>query len=555
MQSHASEKGGGSLYTYLLDRCIKGTNLKLGRSVHAALIKTALYLNVFLANRLVEVYAKCNSVSSSRRLFDEMPERNAYTWNTIIGGYARNGLLVDAQKLFNQMPERNVVTWNSMISGLARCGNWEGAIGIFRSLQKEKMWIDKFTLVSLLNLCSRFKVLEWVRQIHGAVVVMGLKLNLIMLNSFIDAYGKCGDLGTSKIVFDRMEERDVISWTSMFSSYAQLNQLEEARQLFERMPVKNEVSWTALITGHSQNDQGEKALELFSEMQKEFVLPTAFTFVGVLSACSSLGLIECGKQLHGHIMRTMPEPNIFISNALIDMYAKCGCIGSALIHFKQMCERDIVSWNALITGFAQNGCARESLEIFDRMSTSGVKPNDVTFLGVLAACSHAGLVSEGHQYWILMETHYGVRPRSDHYAAMIDLLGRSGRLNEAVELLKSISSQPDVGMWGALLGACLIHGNADLASEAAESLFSLEPTNVARYVSLSNVYAGARRWNHVSQLRVLIKERGMKKQPALSWIEIRNRRHYFAPEDKTHYQIEEIYEMLDLLTCLMKEAG
>ncbi|CAN6476168.1 unnamed protein product [Victoria cruziana] len=555
MQSPASEKGGGFLYTCLLDRCIKETNVKLGKSVHASLIKTALSLNVFLTNRLVEVYAKCNSISSSRQLFDEMPEKNTYTWNTIIGGYARNGLIVEAHKLFNQMPEKNVVTWNSMISGLARCGNWEGAVGIFRCLQKEKMWIDKFTLVSLLNVCSGFKVLEWVKQIHGAVVVMGLKLNLIMLNSFIDAYGKCGDLTTSKILFDRMEERDVISWTSMVSNYARLNQLSEACQLFELMPVKNEVSWAALITGHSQNDQGEKALELFSEMKKEFVLPTAFTFVGALSACSSLGLIECGKQLHGHIIRTMLEPNIFVSNALVDMYAKCGCIGAALTLFEQMPKRDVVSWNVLVTGFAQNGYARESLEVFDRMRTSGVKPNDVTFLGVLAACSHAGFVSEGYRYWRLMEKHYGVCPRSDHYAVLIDALGRSGRVNEAVELLKSINTRPDVGMWGALLGACLIHGDVDLASEAAESLFSLEPTNVARYVSLSNVYAGARRWKDVSQLRVLIKERGMKKQPALSWIEIRNRRHYFSAEDQTHCQIEEIYEMVHLLTYLLKEAG
>ncbi|KAF5195285.1 Pentatricopeptide repeat-containing protein [Thalictrum thalictroides] len=500
------------------------------------------------------MYAKCNSLQCAQNAFSELPNKNTHSFNAMISVFTQFGFFSNARDLFDEMPNPNLVSYNSMISGLTRNGYCKDAIDVFKRMQCNGMLIDKYTVVGTATACASLGALELLRQLHSAVVVLGLELNVIMCNAMIDAYGKCGDPDTAFGIFCRMCERDVVSWTSMVVGYVWSSRIERACWLFDMMPVKNAVSWSALIAGMAQNGHGDKALDIFVQMQVEGLLPTPSTFVSVLSACADLALIERGKQLHGHIIRS-DSLNVFMFNALIDMYAKCGDMKSAGLLFEEMPEKDTISWNTLITGFAQNGYGKESLGYFQKMIELGFPTNHVTFLGVLSACSHMGFVFEGHRVFHLMEEH-GVRPRSDHYALLIDLYGRNNKLEEALTLIQKAPVGSDqIGMWGALLGGCRLHEDLDIARRAAEALLKLEPANSGRYIMLSNIYAAAGKWHDARQVRRLLKESGLRKEEAYSWLEVRNARHGFVAKDKSHAQTVEIYDMVAKLAKHMGEAG
>lgn len=550
-------------YAALISQCIKTKNLKLGRQLHSLLIKTAFTLDTFVANRLIDMYSKCNSIAFAEKAFNDLPVKNSHSWNTIISAYAQMGWFSKAHQLFDEMPEPNIVSYNSFISSLTRHGFYGEALSIVKKMQKEGsgngLSIDMFTIVSLVNACACSGALKVLHQVHGVAISTGLKFDVVVSNSLIDAYGKCRRPQCSFVVFSQMQERDVVSWTSIVVAYAQAGRLVDSCRLFDQMPERNVVSWTALIAGFAQNGQGDKALYLFGLMQEEGVVPSAFTYVSVLSACADLALIERGKQVHGWIMRcgTMADcHNAYVVNALVDMYSKCGDMKSAMTLFEIFHDKDIVTWNSMITGLAQNGQAELSLALFKSMLDIQVRPNYVTFLGVLSACSHAGLVSDGFRILDSMEKDFGIVPQLDHYAILIDLLGRKNQLWEALELVEKAPDGSDhSSMWGALLNACHIHGNIDLARRAAEALFELEPDNSARYVMLSNVYTAAGWWDEASRVRSLMDEMGLRKEAAYSWTEVRNTRYEFVSKDKSHSQIEEIQDMLHNLVDQMKDAG
>ncbi|KAK7282328.1 hypothetical protein RIF29_11007 [Crotalaria pallida] len=545
-----------------ISKCITAKSLKLGNVVHSHLIKTALFAYPFLANGLIDLYSKCGSIVSARKVFHDLPNKNARSWNMLVSFYSKNGLFEDAHKLFDKMPQRNLVSYNSLISGFTRHGFHTESVNLFYEMQNgcDHLVLDEFTLVSIVGSCASLGNLKWLSQVHGVAVILGMGCNMILNNALIDAYGKCSKPKLCFSVFCFMPERDVVSWTSMVVAYTRASRLEEACKVFKDMPVKNTFSWTALITGFAQNGCCGEALDQFQKMLDEGVRPSAQTFVSVLGACADQALIERGKQVHGQIFRRSNSGNLFnvyIFNALIDMYGKCGDQKSAETLFEMSPMRDVVSWNTLITGLAQNGHGEESLDAFTRMIEAKVEPNHVTFLGVLSACSHAGLDNEGLELLDLMERQYGVKPKPDHYALLIDLLGRKNRLKEVVDL---IEKAPDgirnhIAVWGAVLGACRVHGNLDLAIRAAETLFELEPENTARYVMLSNIYAAYGRWVDANRIRKLMKERGLKKEAACSWVELRNVRHEFVAKDKFHPKIAEIYEVNSKLVDNLKDVG
>ncbi|PUZ76081.1 hypothetical protein GQ55_1G262100 [Panicum hallii var. hallii] len=553
----------------LLERAIStGDVPRFGRAAHALLVKTALTSHTLLSNRLVALYSVLPSPVAAIAAFHDLPHKNSHSYNTLLAALSRGpGTLPDALHLFDAMPadSRNIVSYNTVISSLAHHGRQQDALRLVARLARDRflgpgLAIDRFTVVSVATACAGIGAARPLREIHGAVLVSGMALTIIMANAMVNAYSKVGRVDDARRVFDQVSFRDRITWTSMIAGYCQAKRLDKAVQVFDMMPDKDRIAWTALISGHEQNGEEDAALELFEQMLAEGVWPTPFALVSALGACSKLGLVTRGKELHCFILRQSigTDPfNIFIYNALIDMYCKCGDMMAAVALFCRIPERDYISWNSMVTGFSHNGLGKQSLAIFEEMLVAGVRPTHVTFLAVLTACSHSGLVSDARLILESMEDH-GLEPRAEHYAAYIDALGRNHKLEEATEVIKDLPSRigpGTAGSWGALLGACRLHGNIELAEEVAEFLFQLEPGNSGRYVMLSNIYAAAGQWDDARRVRGLMKEKGLRKDQAYSWIEVRSAKHVFVAEDMSHREADEIYEMLGKLLDHMRIAG
>ncbi|KAK2632550.1 hypothetical protein EUGRSUZ_L01410 [Eucalyptus grandis] len=532
-------------YVSLLARCVAKKHLKLGMTVHSHLIKTALASDSFVVNHLIGMYSRCSSIRSAHKAFDDLDTKNSHSWNTIISAYARIGDFKKALVLFDEMPQRALVSYNSLISGLSRHGFYVESLSVFMHMQKEYdcLFMDEFTFVGVVGACARLGAFKFLSQVHGVAIIMGLEFTKITYNSLIDAYGKCGGVDICRALFEVMPEKDIVLWTSMVVAYTRAQNFDDACAIFNSMPAKNPISWTALISGLVQNGRGDEALDLFVQMHGEGIQPT---------------LAERGKQIHGCIVRTCFNGdlgNIFIWNALIDMYCKCGDMRSAKILFLRMLKRDIGSSNSMITGFAQNGLGHESLVFLRTMLETNARPNHVMFLGALSACSHTGLDIEALQVFNAMEKVYSLQPRIDHHAILVDLLGRKNRLEEAIELIDSVSNKSNhVGMWGAILGACKVRGNLVISRKAVDALLNLEPRNAARYVMLSRVYAATNGWDDSCRVRKKMEERDLTKDVACSWIEVKKEMHKFPAKDQFHHWIGDLYEVLKKLAYHMKEA-
>jgi pentatricopeptide repeat protein len=322
------------------------------------------------------------------------------------------------------------------------------------------------------------------------------------------------------------------------------------------MKVRDVISWSAMIEGYAEHGPYKRALEVFQQMESHAsVKPNTVTFIGLLKACANQASQQSARLVHTWVAAAGLESNIRVGNGLINMYAKCGSIKDAYNTFNTMPEKDLVTWSAMIVGLGQHGYAREALQLFHQLISDGVKPDGVVFIGVLSACSHAGLVDEGLQYFFSMSRVHSIPPGDEHFGCVVDLLGRAGHLDEAEDFVNKMPLSPGGATWGAVLGACRLHGNVKLAERAAEFCFKLEPQNSAVYMSLSHVYATAGLWNKATSLRKLMKERGIRKEAGRSWIEVANKTHSFRSGDTAHPQIAEILSELDNLTTEMEEAG
>jgi pentatricopeptide repeat protein len=545
----------------LIERAISvGDVRRLGPAAHAILVKTALTHHTLLSNRIVELYATLPSPAASRAAFEDLPHRNAHSYNNLLAALSRGpATLTDALHLLDAMPasSRNAVSYNTVISALARHGRQEDALRVFARSARDRclgpeVAVGPFAVVSVASACAGMGAVRPLQELHGAVVVSGVEVTVIMANAMVDAYSKAGRMEDARMLFNQMSTPDMVSWTSMITGYCRAKRLDDAVQVFDMMPEKDTIAWAALISGHEQNGEEDTALELFGQMLAEGMAPTSFALVSSLGACAKLGLVTRGKEVHGFVLRHCigSDPfNIFIHNALIDMYSKCGDMATATVVFERMPERNFISWNSMVTGFSQNGQGKQSLAVFNRMLEAEVQPTNVTFLAVLTACSHAGLVSDGRRILESMQDH-GVEPRAEHYASFIDALGRNRQLEEASEFIKGLPSRigpSTTGSLGALLGACRVHGNIEIAEKVAESLFQLEPGNSGRYVMLSNIYAAAGQWDDARRVRALMKGKGLRKDQACSWIEVRSAKRMFVADDTSNGEANEIYEMLDKL--------
>eukprot|EP01018_Ginkgo_biloba_P032090 Gb_22770 [translate_table: standard] len=573
-------------FSSVLPACANMAALEQGEEIHEEIIRSGFQSNVFVGNALIDMYAKCGIIESARMLFDSMQERNVVSWTVIFAGYAHNGHIDEAMKLFRKMPERNVVSWTAMIATCAKHGRGEEALTLFYQMQQSGIQPNQFTFASVLSACANVAALEQGKKIHEEILRSQFQSNVFVGNALLDMYAKCGSIKNARNVFDRMPQRDVVSWNAMIAGYTQNGHLKEAVKLFRKMPEQNVISWNGMITGYAQNGQvdealklfqkmpeqdvvswnamiagyaqnghGEKALKLFRQMQLTGLKPNSETFTIVLPTCADLAALDEGKEVHEVVIRSGYQSDVFLGNTLVDMYAKCGSIEDACHVFNKMPVRNVVSWTSMIVGYAVHGCGKEALQLFEQMRHSGTHPDHVTFLGVLSACCHAGLVDEGWQYFDCMSQYYHITPAKEHYGCMVDLLGRAGRLDEANQFINEMPIKPDAVVWGSLLGACRIHTNVELGKCAAEHLLELDPENGAHYVLLSDIYAAAGRLDDIEKVWKRRKDRKIKKKRGCSWIVVNKKANAFLVRDRSHPQIEKIYAKLERLSGQMKAAG
>ncbi|KAJ8620553.1 hypothetical protein MRB53_029082 [Persea americana] len=372
-------------------------------------------------------------------------------------------------------------------------------------------------------------------------------------------YSACGSLSSAQQVFDETPIPDLPSWNSMITANVKLGSIENARRLFDGAPERNVISWSTMINGYVKWGEYKQALELFREMQlleMEEARPNEFTMSTVLSACGRLGALEHGKWAHAYIDRCGMKVDVVLGTALIDMYAKCGSIERARCVFSGLgSDKDVMAWSAMISGLAMHGHCEECLSMFSQMQYCGVRPNAITFLGLLCACVHAGLVTEGRQYFERMREEFGITPLIQHYGCIVDLYGRAGLIEQAWDVVKSMPMKPDVLMWGALLSGSRMHGNTEMCEFAIKQLIELEPMNSGAYVLLSNVYAKKGRWDDVRYVRDLMEVKGIKKVPGCSLVEVEGVLHEFFVGDESHPESREIHLMLGEIMRRLKLAG
>lgn len=575
-------------YTYPL--LVQASALRLsvfeGKLIHDHVVKVGFDSDVYVNNTLINMYAVCGHISDARKLFDVSPVLDLVSWNSILAGYVnagnveeakyiydkmperniiasnsmivlfgRRGYVSEACRLFNQMPKKDLVSWSAMISCYEQNEMYEEALVMFMTMNDHKDMVDEVVVVSILSACAHLMDAKTGKSIHSLSVKIGIESYVNLQNALIHMYSSCGEIISAEKLFHAGYSLDLVSWNSMISGYWKCGSIEKARALFDIMTEKDIVSWSAMISGYAQNDHFSETLALFQEMQLYGIQPDETTLVSVISACTHLAALDQGRWIHAYIRKNGLKINVILGTTLIDMYMKLGCVESALEVFHGMEEKGVSTWNALILGFAMNGSVDKSLYTFSEMKKSSVVPNEITFMGVLGACRHMGLVDEGHRHFNSMIQEHSIEPNIKHYGCMVDLLGRAGMLKEAEKLIETMPMSPDVATWGALLAACKKHGNHEMGERIGRKLVELQPDHDGFHVLLSNIHASKGNWDHVLEVRGMMMQRGVVKVPGCSMIEANGIVHEFLAGDKTHPQMNEIEDMLDEMSKRLKIEG
>ncbi|KMT14626.1 hypothetical protein BVRB_4g073940 [Beta vulgaris subsp. vulgaris] len=505
----------------VLKSCSASLMREFGKQIHSLIITFGVDCNCFVQTSLMDLYARTGDLISAKMVFDGILDRDPIAYNCLISGYSKSGDVLAARRLFDEMSERTVVSWNSMISCYANSGNHREAMRMFDMMQEENSRANEFTMATVLSVCGSVGDLDLGWRLKKYVEDNNMFTNMIVSTAMLEMFVKCGDVDEARKVFDRMDERDFITWGSM-------------------------------IAGYAQNGRALEALELFKTMTSERIKPNDVTLVSVLSACAQLGSVEFGEQVRRYIESEGFESNMYVSSALLYMYSKCGNMKKAWEVFNQMHEKDVVSWNSMITGLAFNGYAMDAILLYEKMKKDGIRPDSVTFGSLLTACTHAGLIDLGLEIFHSMHSHYDIFPEVEHYACIVDLFCRHGRLNEAYDFICQMK-KPNVVIWGTLLSACRIHSNIELAEIALTELVELEPENAGNYVLLSNTYANTGRWRDSNRLRNLMCKKKVQKTAAYSWIELEDGVHRFLVADSFHPRCNEIYDVVISLAILSSD--
>ncbi|CAH8355162.1 unnamed protein product [Eruca vesicaria subsp. sativa] len=489
------------------------------KQIHASIITHGLSQSSFIVTKMVDLCDKIGDMDYATLLFNQVSNPNVFLYNSIIRAYTHNSLYRHVVRIYNQM--------------------------LMNSLELP----DRFTFPFMFKSCASLGMCYLGKQVHGHLCKFGPKFHVVTENALIDMYMKFDGLDDAHKVFDEMSERDVISWNSLLSGHARLGQMKKAKTLFDSMPEKTIVSWTAMISGYTGVGCYAEAMEFFREMQLAGIEPDEISLISVLPSCAHLGSLELGKWIHMYAERKGFLKQTGVCNALIEMYSKCGTISQAIQLFNQMKGKDVISWSTMISGYAHHGNAQGAIKTFDEMQRGKVKPNGITFLGLLSACSHVGLWQQGLKYFDMMREDYQIEPKIEHYGCLIDVLARAGELERAVEIIKTMPMKPDSKIWGSLLSSCRTRSNLDVALLAMDHLVELEPEDMGNYVLLSNIYADLGKWEEVSRLRKLIRNGNMKRTPGCSLIEVDNVVQEFVAGDDRKPFWTEICSVLQLFSA------
>ncbi|XP_078173921.1 pentatricopeptide repeat (PPR) superfamily protein [Carex rostrata] len=584
----------GSHFTSLLKLCSKKSDLKTGRQIHAQLLVRGFASNVVAVTAVMNMYAKCCQIEDAQKVFDGMPYRDLVSWNVMVSGYVQNTMhemalemvrrigesggtpdqvtlvsvlpactnlkalhlgtsihgfaircgldslvnisaaLVDmyakcnnvrkSRLVFDRMPTRNVVPWNSMIDGYVQNGNFKEAFELYKMLLEEGIAPNEVTFMGALHACGELANLDEGKRVHKLLVKFGFGSNSSVMNALISMYCKC-------------------------------KSVDLAYKVFETLPHKTLVSWNAMILGCAQNGAPDKAITLFIDLQREKMKLNTFTIVSVIPALADLSSLRQAKVIHGYCIRHGFDCNIYVLTGLVDLYSKCGSAKLAWMLFDLIQDKNVATWNAMIDGYGSHGLGKSAIELFEKMRRGPLKPNDVTFLSVLSACSHTGLLEEGWKYFRSMKPEFGLEPKIGHYGSMVHLLGRAGKLNEAWDFIQNMPIEPSIAIYGALLGACKVHGDVHLAARIANKIFELGPDNGGYHMLLANIYANASMWDDMARVRKMMEREGLLKIPGHTIIELRNELHTFYSGDTTHPQANRIYARLDRLIDEIKKIG
>lgn len=582
-------------FPFVLKACSGLQYAEVGQEIHEQARRLWLHSDVYICTALIDMYAKCGNLVEAQRVFDGMFSRDVVAWNAMINGFSLHGcyddtvqLLIQMQKtgmipnastivavlptigqanalsqgkaihgysmrryfsndvvlgtglldmyakcqcisyarrIFDILDVRNEVCWSAMIGAYVICNFMREALALFEEMVcKSEMNPTPVTLGSILRASAKLNDLRIGRLIHCFAIKFGFELDRMIGNTLLSMYAKCGTV-------------------------------DNAVRFFDKMMSKDTVSYSAIISGCVQNGYAVEGLLKFHQMQLLGVEPDLPTMVSVLPACSHLAALQHGACAHGYSVIHGFASDIAISNALIDMYSKCGKLNSARKVFDMMHERDIISWNAMIVGYGIHGLGVQALLLFNSMNAVGIKPDDVTFIGLLSACSHSGLVREGKHWFKAMSQEFNIIPRMEHYICMADLLGRAGLLAEARNFIQRMPFEADVRVWGSLLAACRIHNNIEIGEEVSKKIQGLGPEGTGNFVLLSNIYSAVGKWDDAANVRIMQKVQGFKKSPGCSWVEINGVIHGFVGGDQCHPQSAQIHEKLEELLVDMKRLG
>ncbi|KAK7301077.1 hypothetical protein RJT34_11936 [Clitoria ternatea] len=605
LSKEGTEEVEQSFYVPLLQQCLEKCCYSDTQVVHGHVVKTGTHEDVFVMSFLVNIYAKCGNMDDAKRAFDNMPRKNVVAWTTLMVGYVQNsqpkyaihvfqemlhsgsypsvyslaialnactylqclklgdqfhayiikynvdfdtsvgnalcslyskcGRLELALRAFRRIKEKNVISWTSAISA---CGDNAGAVkglGLFVEMVSEDTKPNEFTLTSVLSQCCEIVSLDFGTQVHVMCIKFGYKSNLRVRNSLLYLYLKCGCVGEAQMLFDGMDDASLVTWNAMIAGHAQMMELTKDN----------------LSACHS----GSEALNLFSMLSRSGMKPDLFTFSSVLSVCSRMVALEQGEQVHAQTIKTGFFSDVVVGTSLINMYNKCGSTERASKAFLEMSTRTMILWTSMITGFALHGMSQQALHLFEDMRLAGVRPNQITFVGVLAACSHAGMVNEALNYFEIMQKKYKIKPVMDHYSCMVDMYVRLGQLEEAFNFIKKMNLEPSEFIWSNLIAGCIIHGYLELGCNAAEKLLSLEPKDTETYALLLNIYLSAGRLEDVSRVREMMKEEKVGKLKDWSWISIKDKVYSFETNDKAYPQNSLVCESLEDLLAKAEKLG